>query len=240
MFSLGEELCQEEQNLRTRPVLSTTAGSPGEPEEAAGSRRDAAVQEKLVANEATEQWRPGLHVGLLLWSFPASGCTRGPSCPWLPNHTGAIGWNQIPLCLPHLRWVEAFDLREKGPCRPAGKGNTSAPEDAVCRSSRRLEPGAHLLPSCRARAALYAPAAGVWKGSAESLAVDLTWLLDVQENGLAHSEPPHISHFSKWKWILWDCPFCSPYTAELDLLDSMYMSWKTHLLMCWKSDAPRT
>lgn len=206
MFALGEEECQEEQNLRTSPVLSTTAGSPGEPEEAAGSRRGAAMREKHVANEAPEQGWPGLHVGLLLWSFPASGCTKGPSCPWLPNHTGAIGWNQIPLCLPHLRRVEVFDLRETGPSRPAGRGTRlglrmRSAEAAAGWSLERIDrPAAgreplstSLLPGfgrdrrkSGGRSDLTARCAGKWPCT--------QWA-------------PHVSHFSRWKWILWDCPF---------------------------------
>lgn len=46
---------------------------------------------------------------------------------------------------------------------------------------------------------------------------------------------PRISHLPMWRWISWDYSFCYLYAADLDLLNSMYMSWKTHLLMCWKS-----
>lgn len=64
----------------------------------------------------------------------------------------------------------------------------------ICRSSRMLKPGAHFLCQLQGKSHSVLLAAGICKGL-QRLAVDLTQLLDVQRNALAHSEP-HAHHTS--------------------------------------------
>lgn len=162
-------------------------------------------------------------------SYLTSGCTRGLSHPWVPSHIGGIAWNQIVLCFPRLHLAEVCGLHKTGPSRPVGKGNVFVSEDAVCRSlehifcvSCREEPLSTSLllafvRDCRnpvSGSDLTASCAGKWTHTQRA---------------------PCLSDFAMWKWILWDCPFCYPYTAELDLLDSVYKleNSSAHVLKVW-------
>lgn len=77
---------------------------------------------------------PGLHAEFLF----ISECPQGLTCPWVPKHHGGIGWNQIPLCLPHLCWTEVYNLDQMGSSRPedafAGAAECWSLEHIYCAS----------------------------------------------------------------------------------------------------------
>lgn len=157
-------------------------------------------------------------------------------CAGASSHSGDMGWTQIPLCLPQLHWTEVYIVYTMGTFRPTDwVRGMFASEDAVCRSSKCSWIG-FTVPAAGQSDSLLACC---WhlRDFGKS-AVGLIWLFEICRK-MDPQRTPHKSHFMQ-KWILWVCPFLYPYTAELDLLDSIDMRWKTYLHVCWESDASRT
>lgn len=189
-------------------MLNTTAGSPGEPGEAAGSRRDAAMQEKHVANEAPERGWPGLQRWAPTMKFPCFRMHKGSFMPLVAKPYRSY-WlkpdSSVPPTSPLSRSV--WPPRD-GAVQTCGEGELVWVWG--CGLQKQQKAGAwstftvqlqgesrSLLACCRGfgrgrrksggRSDLTARCAGKWPCT--------QWA-------------PHIPHFSKWKWILWDCPFC--------------------------------
>lgn len=182
------------------------------------------MQEKCTVIKAIEHW---YHAGFLLMLY--FRCPRGPACPWVPKHPVEVLAETRFLCMSHtyaeqkyinsMRWGPP-DLRMLQEQRndEAWSTCTLPATGQEPLSSRLLTMFARDCIKPASRSDPTAWCAGKWTHTQQTTCIAL---------------------FSLWKWILWACPFCYPYTAELDLLDSMHMSWKTHLLMCWKSDTSR-
>lgn len=198
-------------------MLNTTAGSPGE------------LRKLQTPPCCWSMWfmEPQIHTGLLLhtpiWDVQGHQATVEI---WAePRFLYASHNSTEQKCTLSTRWGHS-DLWVRG---------MFASEDAVCRSSKCSWIG-FTVPAAGQSDSLLACC---WhlRDFGKS-AVGLIWLFEICRK-MDSQRTPHKSHFMQ-KWILWVCPFLYPYTAELDLLDSIDMRWKTHLHMCWESDASRT